>query len=63
MLWRDCLRSCERPCVLELISKMRLSPHGGVAGRLPAFGGTHILPCMLRFLAAPRLALNPDSHS
>ena len=24
--------------------------------------GSHILPCMLRFFAAPRLALNPDPH-
>jgi hypothetical protein len=37
---------------------MRLSAHSGVAGGLPAFGGTHILPCMLRFFAPPRLAEN-----
>jgi hypothetical protein len=38
------------------VSKMRLRSHGGVAGRLPAFGGTHILPCMLRFFACPAIA-------
>jgi hypothetical protein len=40
---------------LEPISKKRLSAHGCVAARLPAIGGTHILTCMLRFFAEPRL--------
>lgn len=37
------------PLYLEPISKTRLRAHGGVAEQLPAFGGTHILLCMLRF--------------
>jgi len=36
--------------------KINLSAHGGVAGRLKVL----TLPCMLRFFAAPRLALNPN---
>jgi hypothetical protein len=43
----------------EPISTMDLSPHGGVAGRLKMLT---CWPCMLRFFAAPRLALNPDPH-
>jgi hypothetical protein len=54
----------EHPRPLEAISKPRLTPDGpaagGIAGRLPAFGGTHILPCMLRFFADLRLALKRD---
>ncbi len=42
---------------LEAISKMRLTPHGGVAGRLKMLT---YYPCMLGFFAAPRFALNPD---
>jgi hypothetical protein len=46
-----------KPPKLQAISKMRLTPHGGVARRLKMLT---YYPCMLRFFAAPRLALNPD---
>ena len=54
---------------LEVISKMRLSPHGGVAGRLPAFGGIAGHPAFAENLYLINRsevppsggALNPDS--
>jgi hypothetical protein len=48
------------PFSLEPISKMRLEPHAGVAGRLKML--TYWPRCMLRFFAALCLALDPDSH-